>query len=134
MLESPAFTEEMLRPLVARFYDRLRADPALGPIFSAVISDWSDHPTHLADFWTSVMLGTGRKGYPVALHLRHAADLTPALLRRWLSLWRMTADEMPPCASVGPAQTKASNIAETFQRAMLHQRPTAAHAYAGMTA
>lgn len=124
-----ALTEDMLRPLVERFYDRVRKDPALAPVFEAAITDWSEHEAHLTDFWSSVMLGTGRyKGYPVALHLRHAAHLTPDLFRRWLSLWHKTTAEVLPGSIAAAMQAKATRIADSLQLAILHQRPLAAGA------
>ena len=44
-----------LRCLVALFYDRVRADPALGPIFEDAIHDWPAHLETLTAFWSSVM-------------------------------------------------------------------------------
>jgi hemoglobin len=127
MMQPEILTEEMLRPLVERFYDRVRKDPGLEPVFSAAITNWAEHKTHLADFWSSVMLGSGRyTGYPVALHLRHAAKLTPELFGRWLSLWRTTTAEMLPDAIAGSMQAKASKIAQSLQFAIIHQRPIAA--------
>ena len=127
MAHTQALTEEMLRPLVESFYEKVRRDSALAPVFASAISDWPRHHAHLTDFWSSVMLGTGRyKGYPVALHLRHAASLTPELFRRWLSLWRTTTAELLPGEVADLMQAKASRIAESLQLAIIHQRPPVA--------
>lgn len=120
-----ALTEEMLRPLVERFYDHVRRDPLLGPVFDAAITDWSEHHAHLTDFWSSVMLGTGRyKGYPVALHMRHAAQLTPELFRKWLALWRQATAEIVDSSAAAALQVKAARIAESLQLAIFHPRPS----------
>jgi len=66
-------TEEMIRTLVAAFYARVRVHPVLGPIFARAIADeqWPAHEAKLADFWSSVLLMTGRfKGSPMAAHAR----------------------------------------------------------------
>lgn len=111
--------EVAIRPVVERFYDHVRADAALGPVFAAAVQDWNDHHARLADFWSSVMLTTGRyKGNPVALHLRHADALTPAAFARWLQLWAQTTDEMLPPEVARAMQAKAARIAESLQLAI----------------
>ncbi|MDF0489943.1 group III truncated hemoglobin [Sphingomonas sp. H39-1-10] len=118
--------ESEIRPVVERFYDRVRADEALGPVFGAAVHDWDDHHARLADFWSSVMLTSGRyKGNPVALHLRHADALTPAAFARWLTLWAQTTDEMLPHAVAQAMQAKAARIAESLQLAIQYRRTAA---------
>ncbi len=114
--------EAWLDPLVKGFYARVRADPLLAPIFAENVSDWEDHHRRLADFWSSVMLTSGRyKGNPVALHMRFARAMTPESFARWLELWRQTSVEMlPPAAAV---QAKAARIAESRALAIRHCRP-----------
>src|SRR5262245_47206151 len=94
---SPAMTarfdmdEGGLRQVVGQFYARIRKDPALGPIFNDAIQDWPEHLDKLTDFWSSVMLTSGRyKGRPVPAHLKHASRITPDLFQRWLAIWADT--------------------------------------------
>jgi hemoglobin len=123
----PLIEESALRPLVERFYERVRADPLLGPVFVAAVHDWDDHHARLADFWSSVMLTTGRyKGNPVALHLIHAASMTPDRFARWLELWRETSAELLPPEAAAAVQAKAARIAESLQLAVQYRRPAAA--------
>ncbi|MGZ0073949.1 group III truncated hemoglobin [Sphingobium limneticum] len=114
--------EEELTPLVEEFYARVRADPALGPIFNDAIDDWPEHLGKLTAFWSSVMLTSGRyKGQPVPAHLKHKARITPALFERWLALWvQTTNDRMTPEAAAA-LQAKARRIAESLQLAMFFQ-------------
>lgn len=65
-------TEEMIHAVVHAFYAKVRRDPALGPIFARVIGDtWDTHLAKMCDFWSSVLLMTGRfKGTPMAAHAR----------------------------------------------------------------
>ncbi|TCP36034.1 group III truncated hemoglobin [Sphingomonas sp. BK235] len=119
--------EATLRPLVERFYERVRNDKLLAPVFAEAVSDWGDHHRRLADFWSSVMLTSGRyKGNPLALHLRLADVLTPETFERWLALWRTTTDEMVPPHVARAMQAKAARIAESFQLAIRYRRPVAA--------
>src|SRR4029450_1775175 len=65
-------SDHALRYLVDSFYAKVRADSELGPIFKrAIPGDWGPHLATMHDFWSSIMLTSGRyKGNPVAVHLR----------------------------------------------------------------
>ena len=72
-------TEAMIEAVVHGFYDRIRQDPALGPIFNRTIAPeaWPAHLRKMCDFWSSVMLMSGRfKGAPMAAHIR-IAEIRP---------------------------------------------------------
>ena len=47
-------TEEEIRTLVHDFYDDVRQDALLGPIFNSRIHDWDAHLAKLVDFWSSI--------------------------------------------------------------------------------
>ncbi|MBW8303635.1 MAG: group III truncated hemoglobin, partial [Brevundimonas sp.] len=51
--------EAMIARLVDGFYDRVRADPLLGPVFAERISDWGPHLEQMRLFWSSVALMSG---------------------------------------------------------------------------
>jgi truncated hemoglobin YjbI len=54
-------TETLIERRVHRFYERVRADAVLGPIFERRIGDrWDAHLAAMTDFWSSVALMTGR--------------------------------------------------------------------------
>lgn len=111
--------EAGLARLIPIFYDRVRADAELGPLFNAAVDDWPEHLERLVAFWSSVMLTTGRyKGSPMAAHLKHKAHITPALFDRWLALWSEVTDEAMPRAAAVALQAKAARIAESLQLAL----------------
>lgn len=85
----------MCRELVDVFYARVRADPVLGPIFNEAIGErWDAHLGKLSDFWSSVMLMTGRyKGAPMVVHAA-LPRAEPEHFRRWLDLFGQTAGEV----------------------------------------
>lgn len=94
-------TEAMIVELVHAFYGRVRRDPTLGPIFDGAIGDgWDDHMAKLCDFWSSVMLATGRfGGSPMAAHARRP-EIRDEHFALWLELFRVTAwDVCPPRAA-----------------------------------
>jgi hemoglobin len=87
-------TEEVIRRQVHAFYGRVREDEVLGPIFNGAIADWDEHLAKLCDFWSSVVLMTGRfKGSPMAAHAR-LPGIDPEHFPRWLGIWRDTAREV----------------------------------------
>lgn len=108
--------EALLPPLVDRFYARVREDELIGPIFKDTIRDWDEHLVRLTDFWSSVMLASGRyKGNPMVAHLKHVAQLTGPMFDRWLEIWRQTTSEMLPPQAAAGMQDKANRIAESLQ-------------------
>jgi len=97
-------------------------------VFDAAVEDWETHLHTLRDFWSSVMLTTGRyKGNPMAAHVKHPIE--PAFFDRWLALWRETAAELfaPPIAD--RFRDKAERIAESLKLALFF-RPGASRARA----
>lgn len=92
--------EDLIRRQVHTFYGRVRLDPVLGPVFNDAVEDWDEHLAKLCDFWSSVLLMTGRfKGSPMAAHARRA-DIDQAHFPLWLDLFERTARETcPPAAA-----------------------------------
>ena len=109
-------TEAMIHELVHAFYAKVRIDPALGPIFNRVIGDgWDEHLAKLCDFWSSVLLMTGRfKGRPMAVHVG-IPDIERSHFERWLSLFGETVTELCPPAAAAVFREKAAMIAESLQ-------------------
>ena len=124
MTHPDAIDETVIPRLLAAFYARVRADDMLAPIFADAVHDWDAHTGRIADFWSSVMLGTGRyKGNPVARHLPHAARMTPDMFARWLALWQQTTDAMLPAEAARAIQAKAARIGESLQLAIRFPSP-----------
>jgi hemoglobin len=118
-----SITEPAIADLVRRFYGKVRLDPTIGPLFNAAVEDWDEHFAKLADFWSSVMLTTGRyNGNPMAAHLKHKIE--PEFFTRWLQLWHETTDEVFGPDIATRFGFKAERIAESLQLALLY-RPDA---------
>ena len=121
----PDIDEEMVRRLVHAFYAKIRNDAILGPIFARVIGDdWDPHLAKMCDFWSSVMLMSGRyKGNPMIAHMR-LKMVRPEHFARWLELFHATAlEECPPSIAV-QFGARADNIARSLQLGMFY-RPAA---------
>jgi hemoglobin len=116
--------EDGLARVVTVFYARIRQDAELGPIFNDAIGDWPEHLEKLTDFWSSVMLTSGRyKGRPVPAHLKHADRITPQLFQRWLKIWAETTNELMTPQAAQALQAKAARIAESLQLALFFKLP-----------
>jgi len=109
-------TEAMIHDLVHAFYGKIRKDPALGPVFARVIGgDWDPHLAKMCDFWSSVMLMTGRfHGSPMVAHTR-IEGIRPTHFARWLHLWRETAAEVCPPEAAALFTAKAEMIGQSLQ-------------------
>jgi hemoglobin len=119
-------TEAALGAVVKAFYARVRQDPLLGPVFAQAIPDetWPEHLAIIRDFWSSVMLKTGRyQRNPFSAHLR-VEDIRPELFERWLHLWRGTCHDHLASEPAEALYEKAVAIAESL-KAGLFFRPGA---------
>ncbi|WP_417806353.1 group III truncated hemoglobin [Thioclava sp.] len=107
----------VLTDLVHRFYEKVRADAVLGPIFASRITDWPPHLERMVSFWSSVALMTGAyHGAPVPAHTN-----LPVMWRHfehWLTLFRETAHET--CTPEGAAHVieRAERIARSLYMAV----------------
>lgn len=120
--------EAALGRLIPLFYDRVRRDPQLGPIFNAAVHDWPAHLTTLTDFWSSVMLTTGRyKGNPMRAHLALRDAITPEMFDHWLALWTETTNAHMAGAAAAALQAKAARIAESLKLALFFRLDPGSH-------
>jgi hemoglobin len=118
-------TESQIEDLVAAFYARIRRHPTLGPVFARVIGeDWTPHLKVMCDFWSSVMLTTGRyKGRPIPAHVR-IADIEPKHFVEWLTLFEATAKELFSPDLAASFVDKAKRIAESLKLGLAFHSPT----------
>jgi hemoglobin len=111
-------TQDIIR-LVDGFYDRVRKDELLGPIFNDVARvDWASHLPKMYAFWSSVLLGIpGFSGNPMATHraLATRVPLTDVAFERWLTLFRQTVDDYFVGRVAEDAKVRAARIASTMQ-------------------
>ena len=106
--------EAMIERLVHGFYDRVRKDDLIGPVFNARISDWGPHLRQMCAFWSSVALMTGAyHGQPMHKHLPLPVDARH--FDRWLALFEETARELCPPAAADHFIERARRIAESLE-------------------
>lgn len=112
-------SEEDISRLVEHFYELIRADPELGPIFNAKIDDWAPHLATMCDFWSSVMLTTGRfKGQPMPKHIALAEFVEPRHFDIWLALFRRAANDVCAPEIASAFVSRAERIAASLQAGM----------------
>lgn len=100
--------ENFIDLLVRTFYARARQDSLLGPVFNARITDWEPHLKTIADFWSGIMLKTGRyQGNPMRLHFD--LPIGDEHFARWIQLFTETAEELG-----GPEIAKAFSARATM--------------------
>lgn len=117
IMAATGLDEERLTALVHRFYDKVRADAVLGPIFAERIADWGPHLAKMVDFWSSVALMTGRyHGAPVPAHV--GLPVQWAHFERWLALFRETAQEVCTPAGAAHVTERAERIARSLNFAI----------------
>ncbi|MBL8763807.1 MAG: group III truncated hemoglobin [Phycisphaerae bacterium] len=120
---APLIDEAMIRTLVDTFYEDVRDDPTLGPIFARHVADWSLHLPKMYDFWSTVVLRTGRyAGRPFESHQR-LPGLTAEDFARWLDLWRHTVARVAPEAARAAFTVPAERMAANMSAALLRGGP-----------
>jgi hemoglobin len=101
---------------VDEFYKKVGTDDVIGPVFNAVIQDWTPHLNKMYKFWNAVLFGVpGFKGNPFAKHAQ--LPITGLHFDHWLLLFRSTIDEH----FEGPMATDAKNRAELMANMFLRR-------------
>jgi len=116
-------TEASIVCLVDAFYAKVRRDPVLGPVFESAIGEdgWPAHLRKMYDFWSSVMLTTGRyKGNPLAVHAAVPA-IEAAMFERWLALFEESAREQFGQELADAFRLKARRIAESLKLGLFYR-------------
>ncbi len=106
--------EAMIGRLVRNFYQAVRADAVLGPLFEARITNWDDHIEKLCAFWSSVALMSGRyHGQPMRAHV--ALPVQRSHFDRWLGLFERTAIETCGPRAAEHFVVRARRIADSLE-------------------
>jgi hemoglobin len=106
--------EAMIGRLVDGFYERVRGDPLIGPVFNDRIADWGPHLEQMKLFWSSVALMSGAyHGRPMPKHLPLPVDARH--FDRWLELFEGTARDLCPPAAADHFIERARRIAESLE-------------------
>ncbi len=103
-----------IRLLVDTFYERVKRDEILAPVFNDKINDWPLHLDKMYRFWQSILLSEPTySGAPFPKHATLPIDQDH--FERWLSLFSETVDKLFSGKKAQEAKYRASRIAEVFQ-------------------
>ncbi|MAK60062.1 MAG: globin [Ponticaulis sp.] len=115
--------EAYVSRLVDEFYDRVRANDLLGPIFAnAVKGNWEPHLATMKRFWGSMVLATGDyNGRPLPKHMA-LPGLTPTHFEVWLELFYKTLQDTAPSKEAEDwFIDRAVRIAKSFQLSLFYR-------------
>lgn len=116
--------ERMIHDVVHGFYDKIRSDALLAPIFNGAIpaEEWPHHLSKMCQFWSSALLRTSTyEGRPLQPHLK-IPGLDAHHFRRWLTLFRETVRGICPPEVSSLFMDRALRVAHSFRLAIAHNR------------
>ena len=114
IVDRTGIDEAMIERVVHSFYEAVRQDPLLGPVFETRIADWGPHLERMCAFWSSVALMSGRyHGQPMEKHMRLPVDAEH--FDRWLALFARTAERECPPAAAAHFVERAHRIAQSLE-------------------
>lgn len=105
--------------LLLCFYEKVKTDPVIGYIFTAVARvDWEHHIPVIADFWETILLDHPvyqKNAMEVHYALNRKVPLQPEHFNRWLLLFTETVNELYEGKTAALAKTRAHSIAGLMQ-------------------
>lgn len=117
---------EDIKLLVNRFYDSVREDELLGPIFNDVIKDrWPEHLEKMYRFWQTVLLEEHTYyGSPFPPHAKLPVEKPH--FERWIKLFFATIDNHFDGELAYEAKWRAQKMAEMFNYKIDYYRNSSA--------
>lgn len=108
-----------IEKLVNAFYDRVKTDDLIGPIFTDVVKvHWEKHLPVMYQFWENVLFFTGGyEGNPIEIHkhINRVIPLQAAHFARWNELFSATVDAMFTGPKASLAKQRAFSISTVMQ-------------------
>jgi len=101
--------------LVDTFYDRVRENELLAPIFNERIQDrWPEHLDKMYRFWQTILLSEYTyQGAPFVPHAKLPVDHQH--FETWMALFTETVDELFEGEKAKEAKWRAGKMAEMFE-------------------
>jgi hemoglobin len=109
MEELPLDMEAVIESCVEEFHMRAYGDPVLSRLFVEAVPNVAEHLRRVCDFWSHVLLASGRySGSPYSAHAGLA--LAPEHLDRWMAHFRDAVRRTMPEGYAEQAVAKADQI------------------------
>jgi len=110
--------------LVTTFYDKVKLDPVIGNIFTAIAKvNWEKHLPVMFDFWENTIFYTGSySGNPMQSHqrLNEMFPLRKEHFARWNQLFAATVDELFTGDKAELTKQRAISISTVMQLKLLN--------------
>ncbi len=104
-----------IKIFVDDFYDKVREDDFIGPIFLNAIADWGPHLEQMYAFWNAALFGIpGFRGNPFAKHA--PLPIVPKHFDRWMELFNETIDSKFEGEIAEDAKARAQLMATMFMK------------------
>lgn len=115
-------TLEDVKTLVDTFYDKIRNDALLSPIFNERIQDrWPEHLEKMYRFWQTVLLDEQTySGSPFPPHAKLPVDHSH--FKEWMTLFTQTVNELFSGQKATEAIWRAEKMAQMFEFKIEHYR------------
>ncbi len=115
-------TLDDVKLLVDTFYDRVRENDMLAPIFNEQIRDrWPEHLEKMYRFWQTVLLKEYTyAGSPFVPHAKLPVEHEH--FEEWMELFTGTVDELFTGEKAREAKWRAGKMAEMFEMKIKHYR------------
>ena len=125
MLIMTELNKKHIETLVTHFYQRVREDEILSPIFNNIAQvDWSEHIPLLCQFWCSVMLKTNEyhgNAYQKHVLIKQLTQINEEHFIRWLDLFKQEAIKHLPIGASEEIISRALLIAESLKFGMINK-------------
>ena len=113
-------TADDIRKMVDEFYEEVKNDNLLGPIFEKVVQgNWDPHLQKMYNFWETVLLNVNRyTGSPFQKHIK--LDISKPHFDRWLRLFHATIDSNFDGAKAEEAKNRSTQMGIMFEHKLKH--------------
>jgi len=113
-------TIEDIQKLVYTFYDRIRKNDLLGPVFEKVIQDnWPIHLAKMVSFWQTILLYEHTySGSPFPPHAK--LPIEKIHFDTWVELFQNTVDDLFVGEKANDAKNRAFILGITFSAKLQH--------------
>jgi hemoglobin len=110
-------TRQNIELLVKLFYDKVKKDELLAPVFNKQIPTeqmWSEHLGIMNNFWETVLFAEqAYRGNPFPKHLN--LEISPEHFTRWISLFNETVNENFSGKKAEEIKDRADKMRQVFE-------------------
>ena len=106
---------EDIKKMVDTFYEKIREDKLLGPIFNERIQDrWPQHLEKMYTFWQTLLLNE-RTYFGIPFPAHASLPVSAGHFKKWMELFTQTVDELFTGEKATEAKWRAEKMAEIFE-------------------